>query len=533
MRFAGRCGKRYAIEDENDGPSEKFQLMVPLVWLLPSLHLLTLMTIPAGEQLRLRMETPVASWSSTVGTPIHAVLIAPVFVKGKVALPVGCTLSGRVKSVARVGLGIRHERAALQLEFTSLTFPNGGVTVPMETRVAEIDNGRERVSDEGVIQGVRVTGSICYRVSGYIKMLLLWQVHADFAQWAIKSLVVQLPEPEIDFPAGTEVTLRLTKQWKGFRPAAEPEQVAGVTDAELIDLKSVVGQMALRTTDGDSGYPSDLTNVLLVGSRSEVTAAFRAAGWELAPPLSLQSRIRTIRAASEMRGYSAPMASLLLNGEDADMSWQKGLNDLSKRHHVRIWKREQLWKGQELWVAAATRDVDYAYLRPGRAFSHRVHPRIDETREKVAYDLAYASCASPVAWIERAGVPRAEKNASGDSLVTDTRMAVVQLRECAASEQAKYVNRPQALVTHGGRWHRLLRREILITRNDLIRGNVYWRLYEAGAWVWTYAQTHREEARAAMAGGPDSSLSNPVKEPARWDAYPRWKAVMLALSALQ
>jgi len=130
-------------------------------------------------------------------------------------------------------------------------------------------------------------------------------------------------------------------------------------------------------------------------------------------------------------------------------------------------------------------------------------------------------------------VPRAEKNASGDSLVTDTRMAVVQLRECAASEQAKYVNRPQALVTHGGRWHRLLRREILITRNDLIRGNVYWRLYEAGAWVWTYAQTHREEARAAMAGGPDSSLSNPVKEPARWDAYPRWKAVMLALSALQ
>ena len=227
------------------------------------------------------------------------------------------------------------------------------------------------------------------------------------------------------------------------------------------------------------------------------------------------------------------MASLLLNGEDADMSWQKGLNDLSKRHHIRIWKQPQLWKGQELWVAAATRDVDYAYLRPGRYFSHRVHPRIDETREKVAYDLAYASCASPVAWIEREGVPRAEKNASGDSLVTDTRMAVVQLRECQASEQAKYVNRPQVLVTHGGRWHRLLRREILITRNDLIRGNVYWRLYEGGAWVWKYARDHREEARMSLAGGPGSALLNPVTGPARWDAYPRWKAVMLALSELQ
>jgi hypothetical protein len=496
--------------------------MVPLVWLLHSLHWLTLLHIPAGEQLRVRMETPVATWSSVAGTPLRAVLIAPVYVDGKLVLPAGCTLSGQIRSLARVGLGIRHERASLQLEFTSLTFPDGGITRPMDTRVAEIDNGRERVTADGAIQGVRVTGSICYRVSGYIKMLLLWQLHADLAQWAIKSLIVQLPEPEIDYPAGTEVTLRLTKPWLGFERVSEPGQAGAVKDVELSELKGIVSHLALRTTDGDSGYPSDLINVLLVGSRSEVSAAFRGAGWEMAPALSLRSRIRTIRAASEMRGYPAPMAPLLLNGEEADMSWQKGLNDLSKRHHVRIWKQPQLWKGQELWIAAATRDVDYAYLRPGRKFSHRVDPRIDETREKVAYDLAYSSCASPVAWIERADVPHAEKSLSGDSLVTDARLAVVQLRECPPGQQAMYVNRPQLLETHGGRWQRLLRREILIARNDLLRGNMYWRTYEAGAWVWAYSRSHRQEGEAAG-----------VTASADTERSPRWKSMMLALSSLQ
>jgi len=43
------------------------------------------------------------------------------------------------------------------------------------------------------------------------------------------------------------------------------------------------------------------------------------------------------RAFVEGRGSeSFPMTHLLLNDEEADMSWQKGLNDMSKRHHVRI-----------------------------------------------------------------------------------------------------------------------------------------------------------------------------------------------------
>ena len=51
------------------------------------------------------------------------------------------------------------------------------------------------------------------------------------------------------------------------------------------------------------------------------------------------------------------MTALLLGGAEADMSWQKGLNDVAKRHHIRIWKQPGLWNGQEVWMAAAPVDM--------------------------------------------------------------------------------------------------------------------------------------------------------------------------------
>jgi hypothetical protein len=59
------------------------------------------------------------------------------------------------------------------------------------------------------------------------------------------------------------------------------------------------------------------------------------------------------------------MSPLLLNGAEADMSWEKGLNDVAKRHHARLWKAGT-WRDQEWWIGAATRDIDFAYLRPGQ-----------------------------------------------------------------------------------------------------------------------------------------------------------------------
>ena len=164
--------------------------MTALLYLMQSIQALAILHAPAGTQLRVRLTTSVASYSTRAGAPVNAILIAPAQMDGANILPVGAVLSGQVKKVMRVGLGFRHETAALELDFNRIALP-GAESAPLSVRVSEVDNGRERVNKNGVIEGVRATGSISYRVSGYIKQLLLWHFHAEAAEWLIKSFEVQ------------------------------------------------------------------------------------------------------------------------------------------------------------------------------------------------------------------------------------------------------------------------------------------------------------------------------------------------------
>jgi hypothetical protein len=370
--------------------------MTTLLGLLLSISSLRNRVAPVGAQLHIRLTSTVGSYASTVGSAVSAVLIAPVIVGGETVLPVGSTLSGNVKTVTRVGLGIRHETAGLDLEFRRLAAP-GSENTPITAQVTEVDNGRERFAQDGRIRGVRSTGSLCYRVSGYVRTMLLWEVHAELAEWAIRSLIMQLPEPEIYYPAGSELTLTLTGPLLVSGPIQEGQTVRRLTDAERVDLGYFAAAMPYQTNARASGRSpgrlSDLTNVLILGSRDQIVTAFVAAGWTQAKPASLRSRIEWIRSAAELRGYHAgPMSPLLLHGAEADMSWEKGLNDVAKRHHVRLWNAGRL-RDQELWIGAATRDIDFAYLRPGQTLTHRIEENIDQERDKIAYDLAFTSCA--------------------------------------------------------------------------------------------------------------------------------------------
>jgi hypothetical protein len=459
--------------------------MAAVLSLLLAIAALTVRPLPEGTQLHIRLTTTVGSYASSPGSPVGAVLIAPVMLDGETVLKAGSTLSGRVRAVTRVGLGLRHETAGLELEFNQLT-PVDGEATPISAQVAEVDNGRERVARDGRIQGVRSTGSLCYRVSGYIRTMLQWEVHAELAEWAIRSLIMELPEPEIYYPAGVELTLTLTQPLSVDAPVNPQQQAARqLTDDQREEVARVVSAMPYRTSAPNSGRPSDLTNVLFIGSHDQIVAAFAAAGWMQPGRPSLRDRISWIRAVAELRGdVDAPMSLLLLNGAAPDMSWQKGLNDVSKRHHIRMWKEEATWGGREMWIGAATRDIDFAYLRRGGTLSHKIEENIDQERDKVAYDLAFTSCGNLLDWTDRADVPRFGRNATGDPIITDGRMVVVDLNDCSAPRLSTETTDSTPLPQHGDELQRFARREILSARNELLRTNPYWRTYEASRWIF-------------------------------------------------
>lgn len=459
--------------------------------------LLPVREVPAGTQLEVRLTTAVGTYASRVGTPVSAVLTVAVMDGGDVLFPVGSSLTGEVKAVRRVGLGVVHETSAIEIEFNRIALPDSTV-YPISARVIEVDNARETVGRDGLISAERSTSSLSNRATGYIRMAVGVNLHAQLAIWAVKSVLVDVPEPEIYYSAGVDVTLALNETVKVTPRGKADDMPRGLTDEESATLQNVVAGMPQRTAN-KSHHASDPVNVMFIGTREQLTAAFVAAGWSQTPASTFRSHLRNIRAVMGNEGNSvAPMSTLLLDGETADMMWQKGLNDVSKRHHIRIWKREETWNGQQIWVGAATHDVDFAFLRPGMPVTHRIAPEIDRERDKVAHDLEFASAVELADWMERPEVARELHNATGDRMTTDGRIAVLRLLTRPAS-QLTIGFQPDSLPRHGGTMERFARREILSMRNELLRNNSYWRSYEAIRWAVAAARRHNESPEVQVA----------------------------------
>lgn len=448
---------------------------------LLALNLLATRQLPPGAQLHIRLTTPISSYASRTGDRVDAVLIAPVVSNGETVFPAGSLVSGKLKSVQKVGFGLVHELAGFDLDFSDIATPDGHFSLP--ARVQEVDNGRERLTREGGIRGARTTGSLAYRTGGYIRTAITWDIHAALAVWAVKTLLVQVPEPEIYYPAGVELTLALTGPMLTPPPQQAPAPALAETDRARID--ALLAVVPTRTYAAYSNRASDLINVMFIGSRDDLATAFEAAGWVEPQQASLRTHIRSIRAVADGHGDStAPMSDLLVEDQKADMSWQKSFNDLSKRHHIRIWRQAATWNGRQVWIGAATHDIDFAFWRPGSALTHRIAENVDDERDKVVNDLLFTSCASILDTPERADVPVSARNATGDRMRTDTRLTILHVNACAApASSLQFTN--AALPLHGSKLRRFARREILSLRSDVVRENIYWRSFEGVRWMIT------------------------------------------------
>src|SRR5262249_30847637 len=198
-------------------------------------------------------------------------------------------------------------------------------------------------------------------------------------------------------------------------------------EAELIRL---VNALPFQTMAANPPQPSDLTNLMFIGSQERVAAAFAKAGWTTAEALSQKSGLETVRAIVEDRGYrQAPVSALLLDGRRPDLVFQKQNNTFAKRHHLRIWRRPEDFQGQQVWVAAATHDIAIEFSPENRTFIHKIDSFIDRERAKVTSDLLMTRMVAGLALVERPEVPQESRNATGDALKTDGAMAVLLVGE--------------------------------------------------------------------------------------------------------
>lgn len=458
-----------------------------------------------------RLLTGIHSAQARPGDAVRAVVTAPVRREGATVLPAGALLTGEVEQVFRVGLGLVRERARLRLKFTQLRMPDAGI-LPMEGRVSVVENARESVNDSGEIKGILSAGG----APGFLMGMWHRPAVGMFARaslglvgvthfagrglglhpiggaglTAFRLAAVPFPEPEIVLPAGTDLIVSALM-------VLPPPQTAVPAVPATQAVTELVSRQPFVSAYAGSGKEADPINMMFFGSREQLAQAFQLMGWLPADPLTPRSMLKAFRSLSSQSAYpTAPVSRLLLQGESADLVFQKSLNTMSKRHHIRIWQSKETWDGQAVWLAAATHDVAIEIRSGSLNFTHKIDPEIDRERTKVADDLIFAGCAAPPVLVPRP--PAAGNSLRG--LVSDGRIAVLQMTECEARGQQVEPKSSAGFTWRG----RLLRRVVLESRHTILRGNVYyWGVQSVRhGWrrsrEWARARSARETLKAAQ-----------------------------------
>jgi LssY C-terminus len=398
-----------------------FSRLLPLLLIATFCSIAAPVEVPAGTQIQIRLTTTIDSNSTKPKEPVEGVVIAPVLVNGQLAIVQGTKVLGQIKEIKPAAKA--DEQTLLILEFQQLKDRDGKKT-NLSARLIEVDNARETVDEQGRILGIVASQTASARLDqGINKIAQRYPGLGDLLGTA-KGAIVKDADPSIHYEPGTEMTLELTKplRWDARNTAPDVKRISPESELDRLVASQPVQTMADRAR-----RPSDLTNLMFIGSREDLEKAFKAAGWFPADPLTGISKLETFRALVEMRGYKeAPVSTLLLDGAPPDLVFQKQNNTFSQRHHLRIWLRRERFHGKQVWLCAATHDIGIDYSEENGTFIHRVDPQIDKERAKVVNDLLFTGQVRGLELVGRTNVPSNGHNATGDPFETDRRIAVLE-----------------------------------------------------------------------------------------------------------
>lgn len=173
-------------------------------------------------------------------------------------------------------------------------------------------------------------------------------------------------------------------------------------------LKILHRKRVPRFTMTGDGLPGDPVNLVLIGTRRQLQAAFTAAGWSEADRLGPASSWHMIRAFVFDSSYpTAPFSTLYLFGRGQDIGFQKAIdNSPRKRHHIRFWASSlaraeatvgtaSFWLGTEplahsehaLWIGAGTKDTGLSLTQLTFQITHATDSDTNAERDYIIAEL--------------------------------------------------------------------------------------------------------------------------------------------------
>jgi LssY C-terminus len=175
-----------------------------------------------------------------------------------------------------------------------------------------------------------------------------------------------------------------------------------------MSLKILRSKRVPRYTLTGDGLPGDPVNVVLIGTRHQLEAAFAATGWTVADRLSLKSSWHMVRAFLLNRSYpTAPFSTLYLFDRGQDIGFQKCIdNSPRRRHHIRFWALSlhhaeatlgtpSFWRASHrppddvpvAWVGAGTKDTGFSLTKLTFQITHATDSDTNAEREFIIAEL--------------------------------------------------------------------------------------------------------------------------------------------------
>ena len=198
-----------------------------------------------------------------------------------------------------------------------------------------------------------------------------------------------------------------------------PDEWMEVSEEQL--LKGIE-DFACCVTDKSGENTGDPLNLVLIARPRDVYTAFLRAGWDETETVTGSTALKTIGSFFSGGNYRySPVSSLYALGRAQDVAFQWTRENIHKRNHLRLWMSRFTYQGDPVWIGQISRDIGVRFTTK-TITTHKIDPQVDETREYLLENLAYAQSLKAFGYAGGVGEYTYESprgNLTGDPWFTD------------------------------------------------------------------------------------------------------------------
>lgn len=187
-----------------------------------------------------------------------------------------------------------------------------------------------------------------------------------------------------------------------------------------------------KVTQTKAGEKGDPINLVLVGSKEQITQSLQQAGWLIPDPITPQTSAKIAADSLAHRAYpTAPVSNLYVFGRVQDLAFEKPTSDVQNRGHMRLWNTNTSIDGQAIWVGQVSYDNGIELSNTNHLPTHHIAPTVDLERDAVGSDLEKTGLVKVISHTAFTTPILAAWNGGGDYYTSDGDVLVINYTQAS------------------------------------------------------------------------------------------------------